>query len=163
MDNLTAPGLFYALLLIYVVCMHRHQLLKKMLTTQNMEALKYQAGSGLFFLFNINLLFYCSFTAHCNILCISLSLSAVIIGVIVYIWHLIVQTIHALKNLSSGKFDLMAPFFSIPYFNLISILFKAAYFNGLEVLHSYENKMLIVLLYPFFVIVREFTIKLKRL
>jgi len=90
-------------------------------------------------------------------------MSAVCIGVLVYLIHLGKQTVNAIRQIIAGnEFDLMAPFFSIPYFFLINDIVSATLYSGLESLHAYESKMLIVLLYPFSAVIGEQTSRIKK-
>lgn len=159
--NLITPSIFYLAILIYVICLYRHGGFKIMFS--NFDMLKYTIGTALFFFLNINVLFACSFCGHCHHVCIPFTLSAVTIGLVVYLTHLGKQTISAIKHIMAGEeFDFMAPFFSIPYFVLIYEIVNAMVNTGLDSLHAYESKMLIVLLYPFFVAVGELTSKIKK-
>jgi ABC-type Fe3+-siderophore transport system permease subunit len=159
--NLIAPAIFYLSILIYVICLYRHGGFK--IIFSNFEMLKYNIGTTLFFFLNINVLFFCSFCGHCHHVCIPFTLSAVTIGLVVYLTHLGKQTISAIKHIIAGEeFDFMAPFFSIPYFVLIYEIVNAMLNAGLESLHAFESKMLIVLLYPFFVAVGELTSRIKK-
>lgn len=159
--NLLSPVIFYLSFLMYVICLYRHGGFK--IIFSNFETLKYYIGTSLFFFVNINVLFFCSFCEHCHNVCIPFTLSAVTIGLVVYLTHLGKQTVNAIKQIIAGEpFDFMAPFFSIPYFVLIYEIINAILNTGLESLHTYEGKMLIVLLYPFFVVVGELNSRIKK-
>jgi len=159
--NLLSPAIFYLSILIYVICLYRNGGFKIMFS--NLETLKYYIGTSLFFFVNINVLFFCSFCHHCHSVCIPFTMSAVSIGLVVYLTHLGKQTVNAIKQIIAGEeFDLMAPFFSVPYFFLIYDIINAILNAGFESLHDYESKMLIVLLYPFFVAIGELTSRIKK-
>lgn len=160
MNNLILPAIFYAFLFFYIICLHRNASFKVL--HSNFEALKYYVGSAVFFALNINVVFFCSFCDHCHGACITFTMCAVLFGAFVYLAHLVKQTIAAIKKIISGdEFDLMAPFFSIPYFVLLQEISSAVVNSGFDTLHAYESKMIIVLLYPFFVAVGELNAKVK--
>ncbi|HEX8018635.1 hypothetical protein [Mucilaginibacter sp.] len=89
-------------------------------------------------------------------------MSGVIIGLIIYLSHLVRQTIEAVSKLiNQNEFDFMAPFFSIPYFILLYEIYEAVFKSSLANLANSESKMITVLLYPFFVLLAELIVKLK--
>ena len=161
MNNLLSPAIFYLFMLIYLICLYRHDGIKTIFN--NFELLKYCIGTVVFFSININVLFFCTYCDHCHNVCIPFTMLSVLIGAIIYLTHLGKQTVKAVKQIFAGEeFDLMAPFFSIPYFILIYDIANATANTGLESLHAYESKMLIVLLYPFFVGIGELTSKISK-
>lgn len=90
-------------------------------------------------------------------------MSAVLVGAAVYLTHLGKQTVKAIKQIFIEEdFDIMAPFLSIPYFYLINDIIFATINSGFESLHENENKMLIVLLYPFFVAIGDLISRIKK-
>ena len=162
MKNLLLPTIFYAFILIYLIGLYRNGGFKILLTGSYFDSFKYCWGTSLFFFSNINILFYCAFCNHCHTMCITFSLSAVLIGAVIYLAHLVRQTVNSFNQIIIGNgFDLMAPFFSIPYFVLIYDITYAALNTGMGSLHAYESKMLIVLLYPFSVVLGELTSRIK--
>jgi hypothetical protein len=162
MNTLLAPSIFYLFFVIYLICLIKNGGFKTLVG--NLDTLKYYLGTSLFFFMNVNVLFYCSFCDHCHALCLPFTMCAVFAGAFVYLTHLGKQTIKAVKQIIAGnEFDLMAPFFSLPYFYLIYDIIEAILNSGISTLHAYESKMLIVLLYPLFVAVGELTSKIKSL
>lgn len=97
-------------------------------------------------------------------MCIPFTMSGVIIGSVVYLSHLGKQTQFNIKRIVSGeKFDMMAPFFAVPYFYMIYEIGYATFNTGLESLHAFEGKMIIVLLYPFYLALGELTSQIGKL
>ncbi len=161
MNNLLYPVIFYLFILIYLICLYRNGGFK--IIFGNFDSLKYYIGTAVFFFLNINVLFFCTYCNHCHNMCIPFTMVAVHIGAFVYLTHLGKQTISAFKKIFAGEeADLMAPFFSVPYFYLIIDIVYAIINSGLESLHIYENKMIIVLLYPFFVATGELNSRIKK-
>jgi hypothetical protein len=161
MNNLITPAIFYVIITIYIISLQRNKGLE-ILFSPLVDTFKYLIGTVAFFFININVLFFCSFCGHCHDACIAFIMSAVLVGAAVYLTHLGRQTITAVKQIMAGKeVDLMAPFFSIPYFVLIYDIIDAVLNSGLSSLHAYEGKMLIVLLYPCFIVLGELTARIK--
>lgn len=162
MNNIILPALFYVIIATYAICQWKNGTFKVLFNWQNFEELKYHIGIVIFFFLNINVLFYCSFCSHCHNLCIAFVLAGVLFGAVIYLSHLCRQSINAFYlMLSAQKFDVMAPFFSVTYIVLVYNIVAATLNAGSATLHDSENKMLIVLLYPFFIVLGELTAKMK--
>jgi hypothetical protein len=160
MNDIITPALFYLIVIAYAVGIQRNKGYKALFNPAAFNKLKYTLGAGCFFFVNINILFLCSLCGHCYDLCIAFTLVAVLAGAAVYLTHLSNQTINAMKKTFSGeKGDFMAPFFSIPYIWLLYDIATAILHSGIGSLHANESKMLIVLLYPLFVVLSELNSK----
>ncbi len=160
MDTLITPAVFYLFVLIFMVCLFKQKGVQTIYT--NFESLKYYVGTAAFFFVNINVLFFCSYCGHCHNMCIPFTMSAVLLGAVVYLSHLGKQTVDAFTEMVKGnQFDPMAPFFAIPYLYMLYEIFLSTFSTGLQSLHSYESKMLILLLYPLFVTLSEFNARVK--
>ncbi len=160
MDTLITPAIFYLFVLIFAVSLFRQKGMQTIYC--NFESLKYYIGTAFFFFINANVLFFCSYCDHCHSMCVPFTLSAVLLGAVVYLSHLVKQTFNAIQEMVNGnQFDPMAPFFAIPYFYLIYEIFLSTFSIGLQSLHAHESKMLILLLYPLFVTLSELNNRIK--
>jgi len=164
MNTILIPGIFYVIFSIYIICLYRNKSLGILFTPKHFEVLKYQGGTSVFFLININIMFYCMYCKECNTFCLAFTMLGVSLGTVIYLWHLGKQTVHSIKQIAmQNEFDLMAPFFSIPYFILIYDIACAVYHSTLANLQPNESKMILVVLYPFFIVLGELNTKIKQL
>lgn len=141
METIITPIIFYLVVLFCLIRSIKSIGLKQLFSAIYIDKFKYHLGIAAFFFLNINVLFFCACCGHCHDICISFSLSSVLIGTVVYLSHLLKQT-------RGG--DFMSPFFSIPYFYLLYEIYNVLLNGGFPSLHALEPKMTIALLYPFF-------------
>lgn len=159
MSQILPIAFFYCFILIYGISLFRYRGEGPIV---NFEDIKYHFYTILFFFININIVFFCGYCEHCYSVCMPMTVVAVTFGALSYLIHLYSETVAAiLLMFERKKFSFMAPFFAIPYFYLVYDIGHSLYYLGLESLHLYENKMLIVLLYPFFITLGELTGKMK--
>jgi hypothetical protein len=164
MHHLIFPAVFYVIFSIYIVYMHKNKGFGILCSTMHFETLKYHGLVSIFFFININIMFYCMFCKECNTFCLAFTLLGVSLGLIIYLWHLGKQTVFSIKQMASLKeFDFMAPFFALPYFELIHEIIFAINHSSLVSLQPYESKMISGVLYPFFIVLGELNTKIKAL
>ncbi len=157
MENVITLLVLFFFLFSFVFYLVKNKIVKYLFVSD----FKYQLFFALLYLANIFAILYCRYCNHCYVDLLKYVLFSVCFSSLEYLFHLFGQTLSSMKFYKEGKFDIFPMILSFSYFALIFNIIESVLNGGIVNLHEYESKMLIVLVYSFSSILKNFITKVN--